>query len=224
MNTPAPDERGFLGLMAPEEKGMLFKLGRRLLVPRGAVLMYEGEPGERVMILLAGRVKVTRIADNGREVVLSICDPGDLLGELAYIDGDVRSCTVTALEQIEALAIPSSVFCAYVERTPRLAFALLEVLAKRFRETTVRNSEFRSDTLGRLAARLTELADRYGEPTEGGIEISLSLSQEELCAFTAASRAGVAKALQTLRKLGWIETRRRRIVVRNVEALRARAA
>jgi CRP-like cAMP-binding protein len=102
---------------------------------------------------------------------------------------------------------------------------LLEVVARRFRDTTIKRSQFAaSDTLGRVAARIVELSARYGSPSEGGIEIALALSQDELAAWSGGSRAGVAKALQTLRELGWIETHRRRIVVREPEALRRRAA
>ena len=81
-----------------------------------------------------------------------------------------------------------------------------------------------SDTIGRVAARLVELAERYGEPADGGIRVGLPITQEELGSWTSSSRAGVAKALQTMRELGWIETDRRRIVIRELEALTGRAA
>ena len=187
--------------------------------------MYEGEPGDRVMILLAGRVKVTCLTDNGCETLVGVSDPGDFLGELSYVGCDARLATVVALEPVEVLTIPSTAFRAYVGRRPLVALALIELLAQRLRATTTRLARFsRSDTMGRLAALLTELIDRYGRECERGVEISLTLSQDELSAWTGASRAGVTKALQTLRELGWIETGRRRIVVRNLEALRARAA
>lgn len=216
---------GFLGLLEPADRASLDLLGRTFRVPRSAVLMYEGEPGDRVMILLSGRVKVTRMADSGRESLLSICDPGDLLGDLSYVDEEARIGTVTALEQAEVFTVSSTVFRAYVERSPRVAQALVAVLKQRSREMALMQAQFgSSDTMGRVAARLTELADRYGHPCERGVEISLPLSQEELTAWTGASRTSTTDALQTFRELGWIETRRRRVIVRDLEALRARAA
>jgi CRP-like cAMP-binding protein len=102
---------------------------------------------------------------------------------------------------------------------------LLEVVGQRLRDAVLMRAEFpASDTIGRLAARLVELAERYGEPSERGIVVGLSLSQEELGAWVGASHAGIAKALQVLRTLGWIETERRRITVRDLRALRARSA
>jgi CRP-like cAMP-binding protein len=187
--------------------------------------MYEGEPGERVMILQSGRVKVTRIEAGGHETMLSIRDPGDIVGELAVVDQGSRLATVTALEPVGAVVVAASVFRAHLETAPAVAVALLEVIARRFRDTTIKRSRYAtSDTLGRVAARIVELSERYGSTRGDRIEIELGLSQDELAAWTGASRAGVAKALQTLRELGWIETHRRRLVVRELEALRARAA
>ena len=215
----------FLGLLTDAERDALYELGMRRSFARGAVLMFEREPGERVMLLLAGRVKVTRWAEDGRETMLSIRDPGDVLGELAFIDGQPRVASASALEPVEALVIPASTFRRHLETTARVAVVLLEVAATRFRETTRRRSELASaDTMGRLAARIVELADRYGETTEAGVTVASPLSQEELAAWTGASRAGVAQALHSLRELGWVQTERRRLIVRDIEALRARAA
>ncbi len=77
--------------------------------------------------------------------------------------------------------------------------------------------------MGRLAARIVELADRYGEPGTEGIIVELPISQEELASWTGASRASVAQALQVFRELGWIQTERRRLTVTDAAALRARS-
>ena len=215
----------FLALLEEPECRALAQLGIRRAFPRGAALMFEHEPGERVMLLFVGRVKVTRAGEEGHDSLLNICDPGDLLGELAFIDGQPRIATVTALEPVEAVVIPAQAFRAHLEGTPRVAVALLEAVTRQFRQTTVRLTQLAaSDTMGRVAARIIELAERYGEPADCGMAITSPLSQEELGARTGASRAGVAHALKTLRELGWVQIDRRRILVRDLQALRARAA
>jgi CRP-like cAMP-binding protein len=129
-----------------------------------------------------------------------------------------------ALEPVETLVIPAGDFRALLLSHPGIAWRLLVMLSKRFRDADLKRVEFgASDTVGRVAARLVELGERYGEYRDGGIHIELPLSQDELGAWTGASRAGVAAALRTLRDLGWIETGRRRIVLLDSEALRARA-
>jgi CRP-like cAMP-binding protein len=99
------------------------------------------------------------------------------------------------------------------------------MLSWQLRDTVLTRAEFSSsDTIGRLAARLVELSERYGTTSERGIVIGLPLSQGELAGWVGASHAGLAKALQVLRALGWIETERRRITVRDLDALRGRSA
>ena len=131
---------------------------------------------------------------------------------------------MTALEPVTALVASTRAFRTHLESTPRVAVALLEVIVRRFRETTIKRSQSaESDTMGRVAARILELSDRYGTPTDDGTEIEMPISQEELAQWTGASRAGVAHALQAMRELGWLTTHRRQIVVTDIEALRKRA-
>jgi CRP-like cAMP-binding protein len=225
MTIESSADNAFLGRLTERDRSDLLELGRVVRYPRGAGLMYEGESGDRVMILLEGRVKITRLDLSGHETLLSIRDPGDILGELSSIDGGTRLGSVVALEPGRAAVIASSAFRCHLETRPRVALALLEVTTWRIREATLMRSQFSSlDTLGRLAARLIELAERYGTNTSDGVEVALPISQEELAEWTGASRAGVAKALQTMRELRWLATTRRRIVVRDLTAIRNRAA
>jgi len=220
--TPSLVAGTFLARLTPEERAAVEALGRPASFPRGSMIMFEGEPEERLILILGGRVKITRAGPDGREIILGIRDPGDLLGELAFIDRRPRSATVVALEPIRAVMMPGSRFREHLEQTPRVAVVLLEVVAGRFREATLNRLQFAAlDTMGRLAARIMELAERYGENVNGSIEVRLP--QEELASWTGASRTGVAQALQALRELGWLETQRGQITVRDAAALRARA-
>jgi CRP-like cAMP-binding protein len=186
--------------------------------------MYQGEIDEHLMLLLAGRVKVTRSAEGEHELLLAIRDAGELLGELTFIDGQPRVATVTALEPVQALVLPATRFRDHLRVTPRVAVALLECVSARFRDSTVKRVEFAaSDTLGRLASRIVELAERYGERSGESIAVAMPISQDELASWTGASRAGVAQGLQTMRELGWLSTERGRLIVHELEALRARA-
>lgn len=117
-------------------------------------------------------------------------------------------------------------FQAYIERRPRVAFVLLALLSLRLRDSDRRLAQIAAaDTLGRVSARLVELCEEHGEPGENGVvTITLPLTQEELASWTGASLAATAKALRTLRGLGWIATGRRTIAVHDLDAMRARAA
>ena len=215
----------FLALLDAGDRGKLESVGRATRFPSGARLMHEGEPGDRVMVLAAGHVKASSVTAEGHELVLSFRGPGDVLGELSFLDTQPRSSSVTAIEPVEAVVLSAASFRAYLESTPGAALTLIDVITRRFRDANRKRIQFgASDTLGRVGARLIELAERYGEPTERGIRILLPITQDELGSWTASSRAGVAKALQTMRELGWIETERRRITVCDLDAVAARAA
>ncbi len=217
-------EQPFFGRLEPEEREALLGLGTRRAFPEDSILMYQGEIDEHLMLLLAGRVKVTRSAEGEHELLLAIRDAGELLGELTFIDGQPRVATVTALEPVEALVLPAGRFREHLGGTPGVALALLECVSARFRDSTVKRVEFAaSDTLGRLASRIVELAERYGECGGESITVAMPISQDELASWTGASRAGVAQGLQTMRELGWLSTERGRLIVHELDALRARA-
>ena len=137
----------FIASLNSDEREALHELGVRRSFPRGAALMFQNEPDGRVMLLLAGRVKVARLDHDGHEMLLSIRDPGDVLGELALIDGLPRIATVTALEPVEALVTAVETFRLHLEGTPRVAVALLDVVSRRFRETTLKRSQFSASEL-----------------------------------------------------------------------------
>lgn len=197
--------------------------GRRARFDAGGRLLRERGPGEEVALILSGRVKISHTGREGRDTVLDFRGPGELVGELAVLDAAPRSSSVTAIEPVEALLVAASDFRALLGK-PQFALELMRLLTERFRDADRKRIEFgATDTLGRVCARLAELAERYGEPDGTGLAISLPISQEKLASWTAASRAGLANALRTLRELGWVETERRRIRVVDLAALQARA-
>ena len=173
----------------------------------------------------AGRVKITVSSAAGGDSVLAFRGSGSLLGELALVDDMPRSATVVAVERVDLLVMAASVFRRYLHRRPQVALAMLATLSGRLRDADRRLIEFAAaDTLGRVCGRLAEACDAHGEPGRGGsVRIMLPITQEELAGWAAASLESTAKALRTMRSLGWITTGRRVIEVHDLQALRHRA-
>jgi CRP-like cAMP-binding protein len=214
----------FAGALTAAERDRLAEAGRRRRFPRGSTLFNEGERSDRVVILLTGRVKVSYFTENGKEVVLAVRSSGDLLGELSALDGEPRSATATALEPVEALVFTVGRFRDFLSAHPRTALTLLEMLSRRLRDADRKRVEFGAyDSVGRVARRLVELADDFGVPDPGGVRITVSLTQEELAGWVGASRKAVGNALRWLRERGLVDTRRRGITIRDLDALRKRA-
>jgi CRP-like cAMP-binding protein len=213
----------FLDALDPDQAAALRDAGVVRKYPRGAAIFHERQPFDRAIILLEGRVKLTSTTDDGREIVLAVRDAGELVGEMSAIDGEPRSATAIALEPVQVLAVPPSSFTAFLERNPKATLVLLQTVTRRLRDADRKRVEFSAqDSVGRVAARLVELAERYGAQDSNGVRIDLPLSQEELASWTGCSREAVSKALQTMRDLGWLATGRRRITLIDLQAMRRR--
>jgi CRP/FNR family cyclic AMP-dependent transcriptional regulator len=218
--TPAAGD--FLTAVGPELAGELTARGVARSFPRGHALFHEGQVADRVLILRKGRVKTLTTTAGGREVVLEFRGPGEVVGEQAALDGGLRSATVCAVEPVEALSVDASAFRAFVIANPPASLALLVLLSRKLRAAEAKRTELSAfTTIERVAARLLELAERYGEDDAGSIRIDLPLSQEELAGATGSSIESVARALQTMRSLKCLATRRREIRILDVEALEA---
>jgi len=192
--------------------------------PRATALFHEDQVSDRAIVVLGGFVKLCSISDDGREIVLAIRGPGDLIGEIGALDGRPRCATAIALEEVTALMVPATDLRLFLAAYPQVALDIISELGARLRDADRKRVEFAArDSMSRVAARVLELAGRFGVPIAGRVEIELPISQEELAGWTGCSRDSVVKALQALRGLGWIETQRKRITVRDFEALRRQA-
>lgn len=221
---PASGEPVFLEMLEPEQAEHLRSRGVVRSYPTGTALFHQGQQSDRVFVLLEGRVKLFCLAEGGLEILVAVRGPGDLLGELSAIDGQPRSATGIALDDVDALVVPPRDFTALFEQHPSAALAIARILGWRLRDADRKRVEFAAqDSVGRLASRLVELLDRFGEPVEDGVRIDVPISQDELAGWTGCSRDAITKALHTMRKLGWLETGRRTILVKDLDALKDRA-
>ncbi len=217
------EDGSFLGAVSAETVEAISQLGRRRLFHRGTSLMTQGQTPHRTLVLLSGRVKVAFHTDDGREVLFDISGPGELIGAMCVIDGAPTDATATAVDDVEALVIDAVKFERYVMKDIEATRSLMQTLARHLRKATQdRAALAMNDALGRVCLRLVELADRYGERTEGRIRITLPLSQQELAAWTGTSREATSKALHALRRRACIETRRREIHILDISELRQR--
>lgn len=214
---------GLIELLAPEECDDLLGRGRRRRFPAHSIVMFEGDRPHDVVVVSSGDLKVsTTLA--GREVMLDIVGPGALLGELAVLDGAERSAMVVALTDVDAVVVAADEFRSFLDARPPVVHKLLRSVAMRLRETSRRQVEYGAlDAVGRVCRRLIELTERYGEPTAAGTLIAAPLTQSDIAAWAGLSREAVVRVLHDLRRLGWVTTSPRSIVVVDAHAVRSRS-
>ncbi|MEU0005620.1 Crp/Fnr family transcriptional regulator [Streptomyces sp. NPDC006314] len=214
----------FLARLEPEDRTALLATGRELTFDARAALLHQDEPSSHVLIIVAGWVKVTAASPSGYEALLSLVGPGDLVGEEATLTGRPRAATVTALEQVRAVAVQGSRFTDFLQGHPRVSRALLGLTADRLRHADRRRVEFASMSVReRLAVLLLDLARTHGRRSEAGIEVAVPLTKQELAGAVGASREMTQRLLKELRDREIVSTGRRTMVILRLDLLLAMA-
>jgi CRP/FNR family transcriptional regulator, cyclic AMP receptor protein len=171
--------------------------------PRNRLIFQKGDPGDSMMAVVRGKVKICSHSIDGKELVLNIINQGGVFGEIALLDGETRSADAVALEDTDLLFLDRSKFLPLLE-TPEL-LNLITVLCKRLRQT----SEHLEDTLfleapARLARSLLRLGETFGKPAGAGARIDIKLSQSQLGSIVGVSRESVNKHLGEWEEAGYI--------------------
>lgn len=192
--------------------------------PGGQVLFHMGDEGGSFHIIVRGRVKVAIPSSSGEELILAILAPGDPIGELSLFDGKPRSATVQALEETETLCLHREDLVALMRNRFGIVEKILEVLARRIRETDRQLAENRFlDIATRLAKKLLDLGDAFGVQVEGGTRIGVRVTQKDLASMIGATRESVNKQLNALRAQGFIRVDEGAIEILDRERLEQRA-
>jgi CRP/FNR family transcriptional regulator, cyclic AMP receptor protein len=200
----------------------------RVAVPRsypaGSIILREGDPGDTCYIIRSGTARVVRQHADGRAITLTNLGPGEIFGELAMFDGDVRSATVEAVDEVRAVAILASDLKHLLAEHPEIAVKLLGALAERLRETNARISRQSFQKVSsRVAGVLVELAEKgtraASRPGDPSGEVVVRSTQADLAQLAGTSREAASRFLATLQRAGVLTTRRGRIVVHDPAAL-----
>lgn len=213
--------RGPLSSLDADGRAALAARGRQRTFARNQSLVVQGAQDHHVHILLAGHTKVTRVTSDGHELLLGFRGPGEVVGELAAIDGRPRSASVVALERVAALELARNRFIGFLTARPRLHLALTRSLVARLRDSDHRSVDLATRPVAtRLGRRLLRLVADHGRRTSDGIAIDLGLTHAELAASIGASREAVSHALARLRQEEVVTTGRRTVTIVDVAGLR----
>lgn len=213
----------FEGLDEAQQNSLRSKMGQTTL-RRGEVLFEEGEPGNRLYIITEGKVKLGHTSMDGRENLLAVLGPGEIIGELTLFDPGPRSTTATAVSPVTLLHLDHADLNAILDTNPTMGKHMLRALARRLRRTNESLADLVfCDVPGRVAKALLDLADRFGTPAEDGVHVPHDLTQEELAQLVGASRETVNKSLADFVSRGWIHLEGRAVTLLDLDRLARRA-
>lgn len=176
----------------------------------GEIIHHAGTPADGLFILATGRVKVTRPALDGTDVLVEVVTPGAMFGSIAALGETIHPDTAEALTVSCALWISPGGFRRVLREYPHVALAVLDDVAERLEQAHESVRRLSAGTVEqRVAATLLTLADKLGEPRGATTLLQLPLTRGDLAAMTGTTTESVSRALSTWRKAGWIETGRR---------------
>ncbi|MER6329589.1 Crp/Fnr family transcriptional regulator [Streptomyces sp. NPDC001034] len=214
---PAPSLLGGLGA---DTRARLLALGTRVRYDADRILMREADHTDFVLILLDGVVKATGRTQDGRDALLAVRMGGDLVGELAAVDGKPRSATVTTCGPVVARMMTRAAFLDCLRRDARIADAVNRSIVAKLRLANAHRINFTGCDVGtRLARVLHHLAMTYGERAGAGAVIHWPITQPELATLAGAAEPSVHKALRRLRRSGAVTTGYRTVRIENLALL-----
>jgi len=213
--TLAPDT--LLRALDPAQlKNLLAKASRRDLKPGEAIITQGDEDGDFAVVLLSGGLKVSMVSAGGREIILSYCGPGELVGEIAMLDSGPRTATVSAVAASSVLLLPQQAFLDAVMANPASIVGVMRELAGRIRQL---NLVIESDRTFSMAPRLARAIVRLIDPQQPGGHLRYNPSQSDLGAFAGLARENVSRLLSDWEARGIVGRKGRALVVHNADYL-----
>lgn len=206
-----------------EEKDLLkiVKVGVRQKYKRGNIVVLEQESGAALFVIVSGKVKVVRMDEDGREVILSMFGPGEFFGEMSLLDGQARSASVVATMKSELFMIHRRDFLELLHDFPKVAISLLAELAMRLRKADMQiKSLSLKDAAGRVANVILMLADDLGVFRKGKVEIDDLPLQQDIANMAGTSRETVSRMIHSFIEGEEVQLEGNKLTINDYEAFR----
>ncbi len=211
----ALERSALLGILDEGARQELADAGRLRTVEKDTVLFFAGDPTHEILVLLHGRVRLWRLTRSGHELVLRVCEPGEVLGQMSAIEAGRHSIGATAASRSRLLRLPAARFRELVAARPELALRLASVLAGRVRALSDQLEAMKFETIGQRVVRWIQ--------THGAGLREIRTTHQDLAAQVGSNRENVSRVLGLLRDRGLLRLGRGTIEILDHEAL-ARAS
>jgi CRP-like cAMP-binding protein len=199
--------------LTDDDVSSLARLTTRRRCPKDTVVFFENEEGDSFFMILEGRIKVTILGDDGREIILSVLGPGDFFGEMALLDNEPRSATAIAVEESELLILNRADFQGVATKRSITA-ALIKVLTARLRRANHQISTLALlDVYGRVARVILDMAREEGKRLKDGRIAFRRATHQEIANRIGTTRETVTRMLKDLERQGLIQIEGREIIV-----------
>lgn len=206
--------------LTPPELERLRGIVKRTRFPRDTVMFFQGDPSDSLHLILSGSVKVYQTSEQGRQRILKILGPREIVGELAMLDGQPRSATVAALDDTATVSISRRDFEKFVAERPEFLWKVVESLCEKVRHVSGEMMEmsFR-EVPYRLLRALAQLCEQHRQASPEGTRIAIRLTSADLAGMVGTSRENVSRLLAQFQEEGLVRMERGQLVVPDAKAL-----
>jgi CRP-like cAMP-binding protein len=195
----------------------LCRYAKHATLKRGATIFSKGDPGNSLVAVISGTVKISISSPDGRSAILNLIGPGEIFGEVAVLDGHARTADATANTNCEIFIIDRREFLPFVRSQPALAMKFIELLCARLRWTSDQVEQvILQDLPGRVAGALIRLTERH-KPVQG--DRTIAVTQQELSEMVGMTRESINKQLRAWAARNWVRLEHGAIVVLDVASL-----
>lgn len=202
----------------PDAFDQLCRYARHSTLKRGTTIVSRGDPGNSLIAVISGTVKISVSSADGRSAILNLVGPGEIFGEVAVLDGQPRTADATANTNCEIFVIDRREFLPFVRSQPALAMKFIELLCARLRRTSDQVEQIILQNLpGRLASALIRLTEKHKQDPKGR---TIAVTQQEIGEMVGMTRESINKQLRAWAARSWVRLEHGAIVVLNVEMLR----
>ncbi|WP_410674055.1 Crp/Fnr family transcriptional regulator [Amycolatopsis sp. cmx-4-68] len=213
--------RSLLGRLRPRDAEALLELGTLVAYPAQHRLIRQGDAGRHSLLVLRGSAKVIVDTERGRDVVIAVRGPGDLLGEMATLEHRPRSAHVIACAAVEARVIRSTELAEFLCRAPEACLAVARMLSERLRSADRRGIDFVvCPAPVRVVRVLVEISQHHGVSTAAGWDLGIPLSQTEIASMAGTGLSTVEKVFRKLETEGVLHRHYRRVMITDLDGLR----
>jgi CRP-like cAMP-binding protein len=194
------------GSLADTDRAAIAARMRRVDFAPDQMIFSRGDPGREIYLVLEGRIRLSILSSDGRELSFAHAGPGNIFGEIATLDGGERTAGATAISRVQAMALPQRAMMELIENNPKVGLAAIRFLCTRLRETDQRLEAIALHRIEVRLARLMLSALKLQSPGAAGknVALDLGMSQGELALLIGASRPKVNIALTMLEDMGAI--------------------
>lgn len=213
----------FTGLTEEDWKEVADLLVERCYA-KDAYIFFEGDPPEAIYVVWIGQVKLVHHSEEGRDIVTEVLGAGRMFGEMAIFDGTPYSATAQAMEPTALVSIARNDYLNLLQRFPPVAIAVVGELTRRLRSALVLARSLAVEKVTqRIARLLLKLASANGRAVDDGLVIEMPLTRQDIADMTGTTVETAIRVLSRFRRMGWVTTRRGRVVVTDPDALAALA-